>query len=212
MCCEEGGTQQTNITGTCGDCLQCMYHTGFDPAQDCMWFPIYTAHAPGYSAAHCPKWTLTSVHFSGLSCSGSASCILHKGTDLVRCAFCALPRSEQLRRPGAYQAHCPRWAVCLNHLPSPGRLVSWGHHVSTISGLLYVSSGELISALLVDFNHPGSQEDLVSSLGSLLRVWWKMPSLGWDCSSLLPSVRYIENTNIFYQNCDYLKLTLINTN
>ena len=25
--------------------------------------------------------------------------------------FCALPRSKQLRQPGAWQAHCPRWAV-----------------------------------------------------------------------------------------------------
>ena len=33
--------------------------------------------------------------------------------------FCALPSSEQLRRPGAWRTHCPRWAVCLNHLPSP---------------------------------------------------------------------------------------------
>ena len=29
--------------------------------------------------------------------------------------------------------------------PSPGNLVSWVHHESTISGVLYVSSGELIS-------------------------------------------------------------------
>ena len=41
---------------------------------------------------------------------------LHKGTDSVRCAFCVLPRSKQLRWPGAYQAHCPRWTMCLNHL------------------------------------------------------------------------------------------------
>ena len=31
-CCGEGGTLQTNIAGLCGECLQCMDHTGFAPA------------------------------------------------------------------------------------------------------------------------------------------------------------------------------------
>ena len=44
-----------------------------------------------------PKWALNFVHFPGLSCSGSGSRVLHKGTDLVGHAFCVLPRSEQLR-------------------------------------------------------------------------------------------------------------------
>ena len=42
-------------------------------------------------------WHLTLSHFPGLSCSGSSSQVLHKGTDLVGPAFCALPRSKQLR-------------------------------------------------------------------------------------------------------------------
>jgi len=28
-CCGEGGILQTNITGMCGECSQCMDHTGF---------------------------------------------------------------------------------------------------------------------------------------------------------------------------------------
>ena len=32
----------------------------------------------------------------------SGSQVLHKGTDLAGPAFCALPRSDQLRRPGAW--------------------------------------------------------------------------------------------------------------
>ena len=43
------------------------------------------------------KGALGCVHFPGLSCSGSGSWVLHKGADLVGPAFCALPRSEQLR-------------------------------------------------------------------------------------------------------------------
>ena len=44
-----------------------------------------------------PKPALDFVHFPGLSCSGSGSQVLHKGTDLVGHAFCALPRCEELR-------------------------------------------------------------------------------------------------------------------
>ena len=51
---------------------------------------------------NCPKHALGCVHFPDLSCSGSGSRVLHKGADLVGPAFCALPRSEQLRRPGAW--------------------------------------------------------------------------------------------------------------
>ena len=82
-------------------------------------FLVYTAQAPGCSAGHCPKWALHFVQFSGLNCSGSGSQVFHKGTDSIGHAFCALPRSEQLRQPGAWQAHCPRCAMHLNHLPVP---------------------------------------------------------------------------------------------
>ena len=47
-------------------------------------------------------------------------------------AFC-MPISEQLRQPGAWQAHCPRWAMHLNHLPHPDRSVFRVHHESTVS-------------------------------------------------------------------------------
>ena len=68
---------------------------------------------------HHPKWGLRFMHFPGLSHSGSASRVIHKGTDSAVHVFCALPRSKQLSRAGSWQEHCPRWAMCLNHLPSP---------------------------------------------------------------------------------------------
>ena len=43
----EGGTLQTDIAGMCGECLQCIDHTGFAPAH-------------------------SSMCFSGLHCSGSS--------------------------------------------------------------------------------------------------------------------------------------------
>ena len=60
-------------------------------------------------------------------------------------AFCALPRSEQLRWPGPWQVHSPRWVMHLKHLPGPGHLVSQVRCKSTNSFVPYVSSGELIS-------------------------------------------------------------------
>ena len=46
---------------------------------------------------NCLKRALGCVHFPDLCCSGSGSRVLHKGTDLVGPAFCALPRSRRLR-------------------------------------------------------------------------------------------------------------------
>ena len=98
-CCGEGGTLQTNNTGVCGECSQCLSHghTGFAPTHGVFAFPAYTAQALGCSAGNCLRPSLGCMHFPGLSCSGSGTRVLHKGTDLVGPVFCALPRSEQLR-------------------------------------------------------------------------------------------------------------------
>ena len=144
-CCGEGGRLQTNITGLFGECLLCMDYTEFAPAHGVCAFLVYTAQAPGCSTGNCPKLALGFVYFPGLTCSGLGSWVLHKGTDSFGHDFCALPRSKQLRQPGAWQAHSPRWVVHLNHLPGPSRSASWVHHESTVSGLPRVSSEELIS-------------------------------------------------------------------
>ena len=44
-----------------------------------------------------PKQALGCMNFPSLSCSGSGSWVLHKGTDSVVSVFCVLFRSEQLR-------------------------------------------------------------------------------------------------------------------
>ena len=92
---------------------------------------------------NCLRQALDCVHFPGLSRSGSR--VLHRGADSAGPAFCALPRSEQLRWPGAWQGHSPKCMVHLNHLPGPSHLVSWVCSGSAVSDVPCVSSGELIS-------------------------------------------------------------------
>ena len=55
LCCGEGGTLQTNITGVCGECSQCLGHTGFAHAQGVCAFPVYTAQALGCSTGELSK-------------------------------------------------------------------------------------------------------------------------------------------------------------
>ena len=93
-CCGEGGTLQTNNTGMC---LQCLGHTGFAPAHGVCTLPAHTAQALGCSARNRPRPALGCMHLPGLSCSGSATWVVLRGTDSIGPAFCALPRSEQLR-------------------------------------------------------------------------------------------------------------------
>ena len=66
---------------------------------------------------NCLRPSLGCVHFPGLRHSGSGSRVLHKGTELGGPGFCALPRSEQLRRPGAWRVHSPQVGRCI--LSSP---------------------------------------------------------------------------------------------
>ena len=101
-------------------------------------------------------------------------------TQTVRCAFFTPPRSEQLTLSGAWWAHPPRWAVCLNHFSGPSHLVSRVHCKNTISGVLCVSSGELISGL----DSPGSCQKFRipgrcgQQLGACSQFVWGCQSLG----------------------------------
>ena len=141
MCCGEGRTLQTNVTGVCGECSQCINHNGFAPAHVVCAFLVYTAQAPGCSAGE-------------LSKAGPG--------------FRALPRSKTLRFrfSGTPQRHKFGWACvlcpsqvlaaqatrCLVSALSPGGEMSpiaspvpaaWFPRY-TVSGVSCVSSGELI--------------------------------------------------------------------
>ena len=85
---------QTNNTGVCSQCLS---HTGSAPAHGACSLPAHTAQALGCSARNHPWLALGCLHLPGPSCSGSGTQVVLRGTDLVGPAFCALPRSKQLR-------------------------------------------------------------------------------------------------------------------
>ena len=88
---------QTNSTGICGECSQCLSHTGPAPAHGACALPAHTAQALGCSTGNCPRLALGCMHLPGLSCSGSGTWVVLRGADSIGPAFCALPRSEQLR-------------------------------------------------------------------------------------------------------------------
>ena len=117
---------------------------------------------------NCLRRVLGCVHFPGLQHSGSASQVLNKGTDSFGPAFCALPRSEQLRQPGAWRVYSSQLGNASYHLPGPSCSVSWVHSGGAVSGVPCVSSGawSLAATLLMDVNCPGSQQDLVSNCES----------------------------------------------
>ena len=68
LCCGERGTLQTNITGVCGECSQCLSHTGFAHAHGMCAFLVRLQVA---LQGNCLKQALGCLHFPSLSCSGS---------------------------------------------------------------------------------------------------------------------------------------------
>ena len=85
---------QTNNTGMCSQCLS---KTGPAPTHGPCALPAHTAQALGCSTRNRPRPALAFMHLPGLSRSGSGTQVVLRGADLVGSAFCALPRSEQLR-------------------------------------------------------------------------------------------------------------------
>ena len=128
---------------------------------------------------NCLIRALGCVHLPGLSRSGSGSWVLHKGTDLVGPAFCALPSSEQLRRPGTFQAHIPQVWCILSLSPSDhlGFLSSqWERRLRCAVCLFWVSDlWPQPSRWMSTVQDP---RKTWLATGNLLSVWQRMPSLG----------------------------------
>ena len=130
---------RTNITGMCGECSQCLGHTGFAPSHGMCAFPVYTAHAPGC--------------FSGeLSKAGPGLCALPR-TKLLRFRFLDTPQRHRLRwacilcplQVGASSSgdhvlgeHSPQVGGSSYHLPCPSRLFP-GCAAGALSQVCHVS-------------------------------------------------------------------------
>ena len=130
LCCGEGGTLQTNITGMCGECSQCLGHTGFAPAHGMCAFLVYTAQAPCSSAGE-------------LSKAGPGLCTL-SGSKTCRFRFSGTPQRHRLgwacvlcpsQVRAALVTRCLANAVSTTYyLPRPCRSFFWVYNWRTFSG------------------------------------------------------------------------------
>ena len=86
----------------CGECSQCLGHMGFASPHSMCAFLVYTAQAPGCYAGDLSKAA------PGLQALPRSKQLMFRfsdtpqSTDSAGPAFCALLRSEQLRRPDAW--------------------------------------------------------------------------------------------------------------
>ena len=107
LCCAEGGTLKQISLACLGSAHSVSDTLGLPPFTACVISQSTLFRLQVALQVNCLKQALGSMHFPGLSCSGSGSQVLYKGKDLVGPAFCALPRSEQLRQPGPQCALSP---------------------------------------------------------------------------------------------------------
>ena len=84
-------------TNNAGVCWQYLSHTGPAPTHGACALPAPTAQVLGCSTRNRPRPALDCMHLPVLSCSGSGTQEVLRGADSVGPAFCALPKSEQLR-------------------------------------------------------------------------------------------------------------------
>ena len=138
-CCGEGGTVQTYITGMCGECSQCLGHTGFACTHSMCAFPVYTSQALGCSdgelsevgralCAH-PRSKPLSFRFSGTPqrCRLGWACVLCpfqvRASQATRWLVSAIspggecilspPQSQPLSFLDGSRRACLKCAVCL---------------------------------------------------------------------------------------------------
>ena len=125
---------QTNNTGVCSQYLS---HTGPASIHGPCSLPAHTAQALRCSTRNHPWPALGCLHLPGLSRSGSGTRVVLRGADSVGPAFCALPRSEQLRWWGVW------WARLLWLIASPPL------------GYLGVQLAHLLRRMLTSFRRHG---------------------------------------------------------
>ena len=108
----------------------------------------HTAQDLGCSAGNRLRPALGCMHLPGLSRSGSGTQVVLRGPESVGPAFCALPRSEQLRWPDVWRA----WSLRLIGSPVPA---------TQFPGCITSAPSQ------EDVDRPESQEVLVSNKACL---------------------------------------------
>ena len=102
-----------------------------------------------------------------------------KGIDLAGPAFCALPRSEELRQPGAWRAHCPRCAVGLiTSLVPVARFTGCATRVPSQCAVCLLWGADIRLQSSWQMSTVQYPRKMWLATGSLFPVWWRMPSLG----------------------------------
>ena len=186
LCCGEGATLQTNITGVCGECSQCLGHTGFVPAHDVSAFLVRTAQAPGCSAGELskagpglralPRSKLLRFRFSGTPQRRRLS---------WACVLC--PSQVQVAQATRCLASALSQVGCASY--SPPRFQLLAQFPGCPPSVPCVSSGELISGCDPPGQpqpsripgRRGEQLEACSQFGGRYCLW------GQDCGSPLPS-------------------------
>ena len=168
------------ISPACVGRAHSLGHTGFAPVYTVCAFPVYTAQAPGGSAGEVSKAALGCMHFPGLSRSGSGSRALPKGADLVGPGLCALPRSEQHRRPGAWQVHSPQLGRRVLSPPRSQPLSFLGaqRERGLRCAVCFLWGANLWLRPSWWMSTVQDPRNTSLATGALLAVWWRIPSLG----------------------------------
>ena len=165
MCCVEGGTLQTNITGMCGECSQCLDHTGFAPAHGGVCFP--GLHCSGSRLLF--RGTLQGRPWVACTSQAWASQVQVLGYSTkaqikfgLRFVPFSVPSSSGNKVLGELTVSDVRCILSPSH-SQPLSFLGVPQEPSQVCRVSPLGSWSQAVTLLADVNHPGSQEDLVST-------------------------------------------------
>ena len=112
-----GRNTQRNITGVCGERMNCPGHTEFASAHGVCAFPVTLLRLRVALLGTCLMRARGCMHFLDLHHSGSR--VPHKGIDSVGYAFCALPGMSCSGDQVVGERTFPSWVVHLITCPIP---------------------------------------------------------------------------------------------
>ena len=134
---------QTNNTGMCSQCLS---HTGSAPTHGACSLPAHTARALGCSTGNHLRPALGFLHFPGPSHSGSGTRVVLRGADShLGLRFVPFPDLSSSGDQVLGERSCPQLKAVSYRLLHFSCSVFWVYNRCAFSGVVCVSSGELIS-------------------------------------------------------------------